>query len=62
MEQNENIFISGSYDHTVCMWDVRIKPEKPQRTYEHESPVESIKVNKIGKILYCASKNLQQKS
>ncbi|KAJ0989762.1 hypothetical protein J5N97_008118 [Dioscorea zingiberensis] len=37
------IFATGSYDHTVKIWDVRVSPESnPVSSFNHGNPVESV--------------------
>ncbi len=39
-EENQNIFLSGSYDHTIKLWDCRMG--KSTMTLNHGHPVESL--------------------
>ncbi|KRY11790.1 U3 small nucleolar RNA-associated protein 15 -like protein [Trichinella patagoniensis] len=38
--RDENFIISGSYDHTVCLWDNR--QQNPVMQLEHSFPIESV--------------------
>ena len=52
MESNPNLILSGSYDHTVKMWDKREKSEV--MSVNHGGPVESILMSPSGSLLYTA--------
>lgn len=47
-----NLFLSGSYDHTVRVWDKR--EQKDVINVNHGSPVESILVTSNGSLLFTA--------
>ncbi|XP_061477016.1 U3 small nucleolar RNA-associated protein 15 homolog [Rhineura floridana] len=49
---NADIFVTGSYDHTVKMFDTRA--EKSVMTIEHGQPVESVKLFPSGGLLVTA--------
>jgi len=52
MAAHPNLIISGSYDHTVKIWDKREKKEI--LTVNHGSPVEAIRVTPTGALLFSA--------
>ncbi|XP_075694247.1 U3 small nucleolar RNA-associated protein 15 homolog isoform X2 [Rhinoderma darwinii] len=49
---NDDLFVTGSYDHTVKVFDVRT--EKSVMTMEHEQPVESVLLFPSGGLLVSA--------
>ena len=53
--EDVNIFVSGSYDHTVKLWDCR--QAKPVFSIKHKYPVESCIMNPSGSFLITAGKN-----
>ena len=53
--EDANIFVSGSYDHTVKLWDSR--QAKPVFSVAHKHPVESCLVNPSGSFLITAGQN-----
>ncbi|KAL3097459.1 hypothetical protein niasHS_003907 [Heterodera schachtii] len=40
--ESEHILITGSYDHTVKVWDIRTEPTVPIKQLDHGAPVERI--------------------
>uniref|UniRef100_A0A7E4VD96 U3 small nucleolar RNA-associated protein 15 homolog n=1 Tax=Panagrellus redivivus TaxID=6233 RepID=A0A7E4VD96_PANRE len=54
-EQTDNFLITGSYDHTVKVWDMRTAPlTTPAFTIDHGAPVEKILVSANDKFLFSA--------
>lgn len=53
---NDNIFVTGSYDHTVKVWDTRQAAETPNATFvvNHGAPVEQILLSANDKFLFTA--------
>lgn len=39
---SDNLFVTGSYDHTVKVWDVRVENSKPVMEVNHGKPVEDV--------------------
>ncbi|KAL3827881.1 hypothetical protein ACJIZ3_016683 [Penstemon smallii] len=39
---SDDVFLSGSYDHRVKVWDVRVCKDGPVMELNHEKPVESV--------------------
>ena len=52
---NNDMFFSGSYDHTVKLWDSR--QENPVHVYQHDLPVESCITNSSGSLIIASSGN-----
>ncbi|XP_039114220.1 protein SLOW WALKER 1 [Dioscorea cayenensis subsp. rotundata] len=56
---NTEIFATGSYDHTVKIWDVRVSPESnPVSSFNHGNPVESLLFLPSGGLLATAGGNV----
>ena len=52
-DSHSDIVMSGSYDHTVKLWDIR-QPETPTTNFNHGCPVESICLLPNGSLLASA--------
>ncbi len=52
LESNPNLIISGSYDHTVRLWDKREHTEL--FSVNHGSPVEAVLPSPSGSLLFTA--------
>ncbi len=52
IQSTPNLFLSGSYDHTVRVWDKR--EQKDVINVNHGAPVESILVAPNGSLLFTA--------
>ncbi|CAG7717369.1 unnamed protein product [Allacma fusca] len=52
VDANPNTIVSGSYDHTVKVWDKREKTEA--LSVDHGAPVESVLVSPSGSLLFTA--------
>lgn len=50
-----NVFVSGSYDHSVKLWDAR--QSKPISSIKHDHPVEVCKFNPSGTFVITAAKS-----
>lgn len=55
-ENNENFMITGSYDHTIKVWDTRTIPESKNAAFvvDHGSPVEQILISSNDRFLFTA--------
>eukprot|EP01100_Stratorugosa_tubuloviscum_P000684 TRINITY_DN1150_c1_g1_i1.p1 TRINITY_DN1150_c1_g1~~TRINITY_DN1150_c1_g1_i1.p1 ORF type:complete len:539 (+),score=175.17 TRINITY_DN1150_c1_g1_i1:94-1617(+) len=55
VKENESLWITGSYDHSVKIWDLR----EPNciRDFQHEAPVESVVSFSSGLMIITADKN-----
>ena len=51
----DNVYVSGSYDHSVKLWDIR--QEKPIQTLQHDHPVESTIITNSGTMLITSAAN-----
>lgn len=49
-----DVFISGGYDHRLCLWDVRVQGGGGVAGFDHGSPVEACLVLPGGSILVSA--------
>ena len=69
---NANLFISGSYDHTIALWDIRMKHtsynsishnndtnrEKPVMSFDgHDQPISQCMFSPSGSLIIAASGN-----
>lgn len=52
VESNPNLIVSGSYDHTVKVFDKRDKTEAI--SCDHGAPVESVLISPSGSLLFTA--------
>lgn len=60
-----DLMYSAGYDNLVCIWDVKLGTEQPQRVHslEHKSPVEILAVNaKHGGVIATATKRTTKNS
>eukprot|EP00002_Diphylleia_rotans_P039619 TRINITY_DN9223_c0_g1_i1.p1 TRINITY_DN9223_c0_g1~~TRINITY_DN9223_c0_g1_i1.p1 ORF type:complete len:501 (+),score=96.66 TRINITY_DN9223_c0_g1_i1:46-1548(+) len=52
-----SVFVSGSYDHTVKIWDWRDSSRGAIMTMDHGAPVESLVIAPTGTVIYTAGSN-----
>lgn len=55
--KNDDQFITGSYDHTVKLWDFRSDGNKEVLSLDHEAPVEYVLVHSAGGICISSGSN-----
>eukprot|EP00262_Sarcandra_glabra_P004747 TRINITY_DN1599_c0_g1_i1.p1 TRINITY_DN1599_c0_g1~~TRINITY_DN1599_c0_g1_i1.p1 ORF type:complete len:525 (+),score=69.56 TRINITY_DN1599_c0_g1_i1:105-1679(+) len=54
---SSDLFVTGSYDHTVRLWDVRVSPSNPVMDLNHGKPVENVLFLPSGGLLATAGGN-----
>jgi len=60
LESNPNLIISGSYDHSVKLWDRR--EQKELFSIDHGSPVEAVLPSPTGSLLFTAGELFDTRS
>lgn len=55
--KNPEMFLTGSYDHTVKLWDFRSPENHQVLSLDHGAPVESLIVHSVGAICISAGNN-----
>lgn len=55
--KNSDQFVTGSYDHTVNIWDFRTKENQSVSSMDHGAPVESVLMHSYGGICISAGSN-----
>lgn len=52
---SSDMFITGGYDHTICLWDSRVS--KPVQIFQHDQPITSCSFTPTGAMVLSASGN-----